>query len=65
MAELEQSIATMEGRQRDLTQLLQNPVVHLPGGTAPDLSRELTELARKLYETTSEWERELALLEPV
>jgi ATP-binding cassette subfamily F protein 3 len=63
VAELEQSIATMEGRQRDLTQLLQNPIVHLPGGTAPDLSRELTALARKLYEANIEWERESALLE--
>ena len=63
VAELEQGIATMESRQRDLTQLLQNPIVHLPGGTAQDLSRELTELTRKLYVTTTEWERELALLE--
>ena len=63
VTELEQNIAKMESRQRDLTQLLQNPIVHAPGGTAPDLSRELTDLARKLYVTTTEWERELALLE--
>ena len=63
VVELEQQVAQMEGRQRELTQLLQNPLVHAPGGTAPDLSRELTELTRKLYVANSEWERELALLE--
>ncbi len=63
VTELEQKVAEIENRQREVTQLLQNPIVHLPGGTAPDLSRELTQLARKLYETTTEWERELALLE--
>jgi len=63
VAEMEQSIAAMETRQRELTQLLQNPVVHLPGGTAPQLSRELRELASKLIVTNAEWERELALLE--
>jgi len=63
VAELEQSIATMEARQRDLTQLLQNPLVHAPGGTAPDLSRELTELTRRLTATHAEWESELVLLE--
>jgi ATP-binding cassette subfamily F protein 3 len=63
VTELEQQVAQMENRQRELTQLLQNPLVHAPGGTAPDLSRELTELTRKLYVANSEWERELALLE--
>ena len=63
MTELEQNIAKMESRQRDLTQLLQNPILRIPGGTAPDLSRELKEIARKIYETTTEWERELAMLE--
>ena len=61
--ELEQQVAQMENRQRELTQLLQNPLVHAPGGTAPDLSRELTDITRKLYVANSEWERELALLE--
>ncbi len=65
VAEMEQSIAAMENRQRELTQILQNPIVHLPGGTAPQLSRELRELASKLIVTNAEWERELALLEQV
>ncbi len=63
VAEIEQRIAEMEGRQRELTELLQNPIVHAPGGTSPELSRELTELGRRLHEANIEWEKESALLE--
>jgi ATP-binding cassette, subfamily F, member 3 len=54
---LELKIADLEARQRHITQRLQDPITHLPGGPAADLARELTELTATIATTTSDWEK--------
>jgi ATP-binding cassette subfamily F protein 3 len=57
VTKLELKIADLESRQRHITQRLQDPITHLPGGPAADLARELTELTATIAATTTEWER--------
>jgi hypothetical protein len=54
---LELKIADLEARQRHITQRLQDPITHLPGGPAADLARELTELTATIATTTADWEK--------
>jgi ATP-binding cassette, subfamily F, member 3 len=55
--DLELKIAELEGRQRHLTERLEDPITHLPGGPAADLARELTGLTTQIANATAEWER--------
>ena len=57
VTKLELKIADLEGRQRHITQRLQDPITHLPGGPAADRARELTELTATIAATTTEWEQ--------
>jgi ATP-binding cassette subfamily F protein 3 len=56
VSELEMRIATLEGRQKELTAELEKPETYDSGGTAMDLNRELMAVADDLARVTAEWE---------
>ena len=53
---LEMQIATLEGKQRDLTAELERPETYAPGGSAIQLNRELGAVTDDLARLTAEWE---------
>lgn len=57
IADLEQRIHALEIKQKELTEALQNPDAHNPGGNAPELSRELTRTTTNIVVLSEEWER--------
>jgi ATP-binding cassette subfamily F protein 3 len=56
VSELEMRIATLEGRQKELTAELERPETYEAGGAAMDLNRELMAVADDLQRVTAEWE---------
>jgi ATP-binding cassette subfamily F protein 3 len=56
LEELEMHIATLEGRQRDLTAELEKPETYAAGGAAMQLNRDLMAVADDLARVTAEWE---------
>jgi ATP-binding cassette subfamily F protein 3 len=54
--ELEMRIATLEGKQRDLTAELEKPETYAAGGAAMQLNRDLMTVAEELARVTAEWE---------
>jgi ATP-binding cassette subfamily F protein 3 len=55
--EIEMRIATLEGRQRDLTAELEKPETYAAGGTAMQLNRDLMAVADDLARLNAEWEK--------
>jgi len=56
LEELEMQIATLEGKQRDLTAELEKPETYGPGGAAMQLNRDLMAVAVDLARVTAAWE---------
>jgi ATP-binding cassette subfamily F protein 3 len=56
IARLEMHLATLEGRQKDLTAELEKPETYAAGGTAMQLNRDLMAIAEEIARTTAEWE---------
>ncbi len=54
---LERQILHLEGRQRELTEALENPECYAPGGRAMELNRELLAVTEQLDKVTAEWEK--------
>ncbi len=54
--ELEMQIATLEGRQKELTAELEDPAAYEPGGRAVAINRELSAVSAELARLTSDWE---------
>jgi ATP-binding cassette subfamily F protein 3 len=63
VADLEMQIATLEGRQKDLTAQLEDPAVYDAGGNAMALNRELISVATDLGRLNAEWANATAELE--
>ncbi len=53
---LEMRIATLEGRQQDLTSELEKPETYEAGGRAVELNRNLLTVTEELARITAEWE---------
>jgi len=53
---LEMRIATLEGRQQDLTTELEKPETYEAGGRAVELNRDLLAVTEELARLTAEWE---------
>lgn len=60
--ELEMQIATLEGRQKELTAELEDPAAYEPGGRAVAINRELSAVSAELARLTAEWENATAEL---
>ncbi len=60
--DLEMQIATLEGRQKELTAELEDPTVYEPGGRAVAINRELSGVTDELARLTSDWEKATANL---
>jgi ATP-binding cassette subfamily F protein 3 len=56
LEEIEMQIATLEGKQRELTAALEKPETYGPGGQAVQLNRDLMAVADDLSRLTAEWE---------
>jgi ATP-binding cassette subfamily F protein 3 len=56
VAALEMQIATLEGKQRDLTAELEKPETYESGGRAVELNRDLLSVTENLTRVTAEWE---------
>ncbi|MEI9898001.1 MAG: ABC-F family ATP-binding cassette domain-containing protein [Chthoniobacter sp.] len=56
VASLEMQIATLEGKQRDLTAELENPNTYESGGRAVVINRDLMAISEDLARLTAEWE---------
>ena len=56
VASLEMQIATLEGKQRDLTAELEKPETYESGGRAVEINRDLMTVAENLARVTAEWE---------
>ena len=56
VASLEMQIATLEGRQKELTAELEKPETYEAGGRAVDLNRDLLSVTESLARLTGEWE---------
>ena len=56
VASLEMQIATLEGKQRDLTAELEKPETYEAGGRATEINRELMAVTDNLARLTAEWE---------
>ena len=55
VTDLEMQIATLEGRQRELSAQLEDPAAYEPGGNAMALNRELISVASDLARLNDEW----------
>ncbi|HSI11827.1 MAG TPA: hypothetical protein VK961_07270, partial [Chthoniobacter sp.] len=64
VASLEMQIATLEGKQRDLTAELEKPETYDNGGRAVEINRDLMAASENLARLTKEWEA-LAAKAPV
>ena len=56
VASLEMQIATLEGRQKEITAELENPATYDAGGAVMNLNRELMSVSESLARLTAEWE---------
>ncbi len=56
VASLEMQIATLEGKQRDLTAELEKPETYDNGGRAVEINRDLMAASENLARLTKEWE---------
>jgi ATP-binding cassette subfamily F protein 3 len=56
-------IATLEGRQAQLTGELEDPAAYEAGGKAMSLNRDLAAVSKDLARLTKEWEAATAELE--
>jgi len=56
VASLEMQIATLEGKQRELTAELENPDTYESGGRAVEINRDLMAVSDDLTRLTKEWE---------
>ncbi len=56
VASLEMQIATLEGRQKEITAELENPATYDAGGAVMNLNRELMSVSASLERLTAEWE---------
>jgi hypothetical protein len=54
--EIEMQIATLEGKQRDLTAELEKPETYAAGGAATRLNRDLMAVADDLARLNAAWE---------
>ena len=63
VADLEMQIATLEGRQRDLTTQLEDPASYEAGGNAIAINRELGSVSTDLARLNDEWASATAELE--
>lgn len=54
--ELEMQIATLEGRQKELTSELEKPETYDAGGAVMELNRELLGVSEELARLTTQWE---------
>ena len=63
VTDLEMQIATLEGRQRELTAQLEDSSAYEPGGQAIALNRELGSVASDLTRLNDEWAKATADLE--
>ncbi len=59
--ELEMQIATLEGRQNELTAELEKPETYDAGGAVMELNRELLAISNELEGLTAQWEAATAL----
>ena len=55
VTDLEMQIATLEGRQRDLTAQLEDSAAYEAGGNAIALNRELSSVSKDLTRLNDEW----------
>jgi ATP-binding cassette subfamily F protein 3 len=62
VGELEQRIHRLEARQRELTNLLEQPETYQHGGKAREINLELGDLAEELAAANREWEAEAGKL---
>jgi ATP-binding cassette, subfamily F, member 3 len=58
VTDLEVRIHGLEYKQRQITESMQDPAVHAPGGNASELSRELTRVQTEIVMLSAEWEAE-------
>ncbi len=58
--ELEMQIASLEGRQRELTATLEDPAAYEAGGDAMKANRELSAVSKDLERLNLEWEKATA-----
>jgi hypothetical protein len=56
-------IATLEGRQKELSAALEERAAYEPGGNAMELNRELTAIGRDLARTLAEWDAASSAME--
>jgi ATP-binding cassette subfamily F protein 3 len=56
VASIEMQIATLEGKQKELTAELEKPETYESGGRAVELNRDLLTVAESLARLTAEWE---------
>jgi ATP-binding cassette subfamily F protein 3 len=56
VSSLEMQIATLEGKQRDLTAELEKPETYAAGGRAVEINRDLMSVSDELARLTVEWE---------
>jgi ATP-binding cassette subfamily F protein 3 len=57
VSSLEMQIATLEGRQKELTAELENPETYEAGGRAVEINRDLLSVTESLGRLTAEWEK--------
>jgi ATP-binding cassette subfamily F protein 3 len=60
VGELEMQIASLEGRQKELTAALEEPTAYEAGGNAVALNRELSAVSKELERLTVAWEKATA-----
>jgi ATP-binding cassette subfamily F protein 3 len=60
VGELEMQIASLEGRQKELTLALEEPSAYESGGNAVGLNRELSAVSKDLERLTAAWEEATA-----
>ena len=63
VTDLEMQIATLEGRQRELSALLEDQAAYEAGGPAIALNREFTSVVKDLARLNEAWARAIADLD--
>lgn len=56
LRKVEEEVCALEIRQKELTQLLEDPATYQPGGRAVEFNRELMDINDTLESLTTEWE---------
>jgi ATP-binding cassette subfamily F protein 3 len=64
ISDLEMQIATLEGRQKELTASLEDPAAYERGGQAIAFNRELTSVVEELARLNDEWNKAAAVAAP-